>query len=146
MLLKMLFLNNAVKKLQKAGITQSVQWLATCPTFRGSKPNIGNRFCLVQSVESGSGAHPASCTMDTGFVSRGNTPPLPPHLAPCLHRPLTFEEIVAVELVALRAGPSNCHSINGVTGIFHSVFVRLRIWNAAVISLPGLLEAEDASF
>jgi hypothetical protein len=49
--------------LMGAGIAQS-EWLATGWTVRGSNPSRGARF--FAHVQTGPGAHPASCTMGTG--------------------------------------------------------------------------------
>jgi hypothetical protein len=50
--------------LMGTGIAQSVQRLATGWKVWGSNPN-GKRF--FAPIQTGSGAHPASCTMGTGF-------------------------------------------------------------------------------
>jgi len=43
------------------GMIHSIYW-----TVRGSNSNLS----LLQNVHTGSGAHPASCSMDTGVLSR----------------------------------------------------------------------------
>ena len=53
------------------GIDQSVQQLATSWTVRRSNP-VGARFSAP--VQTGPGAHPASCTMGTGSFSRVKRP------------------------------------------------------------------------
>jgi hypothetical protein len=50
-----------------AGIAQSVQRLATGWAVRRSSPGGGEIFALVQT---GRVAHPASCTMGSGSLSR----------------------------------------------------------------------------
>ena len=66
----------------RAGIAQSVQRLATGWTVRGSNP-VGVRFSV--SVQTGPGAHPASCTVGTGYFpgesGRGGVPTTHPHLS-----------------------------------------------------------------
>ena len=51
-----------------AGIAQLVYRLATGWTVQGSKPGGGEIF---RTVQTGPVAHPASCTMGTGSLSRG---------------------------------------------------------------------------
>jgi hypothetical protein len=48
-------------------LTISVKRLATGWTVRRSNPWT----IFSETVQTGTGAHPASCTMDTGFRSRG---------------------------------------------------------------------------
>jgi len=50
-----------------SGTAKSVQQLATAWTVQGLNP--GGRFS--SPVQSSTGAHPASCTMSTGFLSQG---------------------------------------------------------------------------
>ena len=65
-----------------AGIAKLVQRLATGWTVRGSNPGRGPRFSAP--VQTGPGAHPVCCTMDTGSfqgVKRpGRDADPPPHL------------------------------------------------------------------
>ena len=51
-------------RVLRPGIAQSVQRLATGWTVRGSNPSWGARFSAP--VQTGPGAHPASCTRGTG--------------------------------------------------------------------------------
>ena len=53
----------------RAAIAQSVWRLATGCTVRGSNPSGGGEFSAP--VQTGPGAHPASCTMGTVSLSRG---------------------------------------------------------------------------
>jgi hypothetical protein len=66
-----------------AGIAQSVYLLATGWTVRGSNPGGGARFCAPVQIYPR--AHPASCTMGTGFFLGAKRPGRghdhPPHLA-----------------------------------------------------------------
>ena len=66
-----------------AGVAQSAQRLATGGTVRGSNPGGKSRFSA--SVQTGPGAHPASCTMGTesfpGVKRPGRGVDHPPHLA-----------------------------------------------------------------
>jgi hypothetical protein len=51
-------------------MAQSVQRLAIDWTIRGSKPDEGEIF---RNAQTGREVHTASCTMDTGFPSRGQS-------------------------------------------------------------------------
>jgi hypothetical protein len=53
-----------LKQAMWAGIAQSVYRLATGWTVRGSNPSGGEIF---SSLQTGPVAHPASCTMGTGY-------------------------------------------------------------------------------
>jgi hypothetical protein len=62
---------------------QSLQWLTTYWTTRGSNPGGARHFLFSIPVWSGSGIHPASCTMNTGSLlglkrpGRGDDHPTP---------------------------------------------------------------------
>jgi hypothetical protein len=58
-----LYFFNVSLYYEGAGIAQSVYRLATCWKVRGSNPG-GARFSAP--IQTGSGAHPASCTLGTG--------------------------------------------------------------------------------
>ena len=61
-------------------VAQSVYRLATCWTVRGSNPGGGARFSAP--VQTGPGAHPASCKMGTGSflgIKSGRGVMLTPH-------------------------------------------------------------------
>jgi hypothetical protein len=62
------FIGNRIRDLLRAGIAQSVQRLATGWTTKGSEfeSRWGQEFSLLHVVQTGSGVHPASYTMDTG--------------------------------------------------------------------------------
>ena len=51
-----------------AGIAQSLWRLATGWKFQGSNPGVGTMFSA--HVQTDPGTHPASCTMDNGFLSQ----------------------------------------------------------------------------
>ena len=50
----------------KLDLLQPVEW-----TVRGSNPGWGGGARFSSPVQTGPGAHPASCTMGTGSLSRG---------------------------------------------------------------------------
>jgi hypothetical protein len=60
--IKGILFNKTVTIYMGAGIAQSVERLATGWKVRGSNPG-GARFSAL--IQTGSGAHPASCTMGT---------------------------------------------------------------------------------
>ena len=67
-------------KCQVVRVAQSVERLATDWTVRGSNPGGGARFSAP--VQTGPGAHPASCTMGTGsflWLKSGRSLTLTPH-------------------------------------------------------------------
>ena len=76
----------------RAGITQSVQRLATGWTVRGSNPGGGTRFSAP--VQTGSDAHPASCTIGTESLLGVKRPERgvddPPHLEPRLKKEQSY--------------------------------------------------------
>ena len=75
------------KRVYRSGVAQSVQRLPTGWTVRGSNPG---RARFSAPIQTGLGAHPASCTKGTGSLPGVKRPGRgvdnPPHLAPRLKK------------------------------------------------------------
>lgn len=63
------FLKHFWKTKLLTEVAQSVQWLCYGPDDWGSVPDRGRGFSLCHHIQMSSGAHPASCLMDTWAIS-----------------------------------------------------------------------------